>query len=267
MECLYYKKWFIVVVLTVLFVNVMSSFSFAQEESVDKPAELFLSNCAGCHTVGGGDLIGPDLKEATQWSNEDLRSAIKRMEENTGPMTESDINQLLEFLKDLNVSERIQQQQERQERVEAKPRTELPKASFETGQQLFRGNKPLANRGPSCFACHHFVNEGGSLGPDLTHLNKSFSSAVLQSAIEKSSYKVMRPIYEKKPITQEEALHLAEYLSHPEKVKPRLFVVTAHSIIIFSAVGFTAFFVLIWIMNKKRKGPTREKLVRNYKLH
>ncbi|MBZ0167803.1 MAG: cytochrome c, partial [Candidatus Omnitrophica bacterium] len=129
--------------------------------------------------------------------------------------------------------------------------------------QLFRGQKPLANGGMSCIGCHRFEGEGGSLGPDLTLLYERSSGIVLQSSIEQSSFKIMRPIYEKHKITAEEALHLSEYLSHPEKVNQR-FAPTLNIIVLLSTVGFGGFFVWLWIMNKQRKGPTRERLIRKY---
>ncbi len=239
--------------------------SFKKEEagSVDKAAELFLYRCAGCHTVGEGDLTGPDLKSTAQWSDVDLKKSVKRMEKNVGEMSDKEIDQLVHFLKDINVQKRIDQQKSK---AEEKLREDLPKASFEQGQKIFRGNKALINGGPACIACHYYVREGGSLGPDLTDIHKKSSGIILQSSIKKASYKVMRPIYEKHKITQEEALHLSEYLSHPEKVNKRL-VPTANSVKFLAVIGFICSFGLLWVVNKKRKGPTREKLVRKYKSH
>jgi len=41
--------------------------SYAEERAVDgdKGAYLFRSRCAACHTVGGGDSVGPDLKHVS----------------------------------------------------------------------------------------------------------------------------------------------------------------------------------------------------------
>jgi len=246
----------------ILFLGCLSSTSFSQEKDItDTPAEFFFYRCAGCHTVGAGKLTGPDLKVAAQWSGDDLHKAIKKMEKNVGSMSVQDIDQMVSFLKSVNVKERIEKQKKI---IELRFQSELPAASFETGQKLFRGQKRLANKGPACISCHHFSNEGGSLGPDLTALNKKSSSVVLQSAIKNASYKVMRSIYEKHPVTTEEALHLSEYLLNPQKVKAR-FAPTINLIRILATIGFGLFFVLLWILNKNRKGPTREKLVQKRK--
>ena len=238
-------------------------FSWAQEgEAPDKAAEFFFYRCAGCHTVGGGKLTGPDLVTAAQWSSADLGPAIKKMEKNVGPLSEQDIDQMVEFLKDLSVSERIAGQKQK---IEAKFRAELPPPSFETGQKLFRGQKALLNGGPACISCHHFVSEGGNLGPDLTPIKDRASGVVLQSAIANSSYKIMRSIYEKRKISGEEALHLSEYLTHPEKTDTRL-VPTLRKVGGSALGGLGAFLVLLWALNQGRKGPTRKNfLLKNLK--
>src|SRR3990167_4429434 len=99
-----------------------------EAEAPDKIAEYFFFRCAGCHTVGGGNLTGPDLINAIKWGEADLGVAIKKMEKNTGPLSESDIKQIIEFLKDLSVSERLAKQKEK---IEARFRAELPPPSYE----------------------------------------------------------------------------------------------------------------------------------------
>ena len=57
--------------------------------------------------------------------------------------------------------------------------TELTNRDFEHGRQMFGA--------ASCFACHRFDNQGGSVGPDLTSLSGRFSSRdILESVMEPS---------------------------------------------------------------------------------
>jgi len=253
-----FKNIFKVSILFILTVCYTCS-SWAQNQPVqDNAAEYYFYRCAGCHTVGGGKLSGPDLIQATQWKYEDLKAGIKKMEKNVGLMSEQDIQQMIDFLKDIKVAERITRQKQK---IEASLRAQLPPPSFEKGEKLFTGEKTLVNRGPACFSCHRFVNEGGSLGLDLTNIKDRASSVVLQSGIENSSYKIMRAIYLKHKITTEESLHLAEYLSHPEKVEQRF---TASMLLVktLAMTGFGIFILFLWAINKRRKGPTRRNLVR-----
>jgi cytochrome c2 len=240
---------------------------FAQEEQAkeslpvsvaDRSAEYFFYRCAGCHTVGGGKLTGPDLITAAGWSSVDLKSAVKKMEKNVGPLTQADIDQIADFLKDPMVSARISNQKQK---VEAKLRAELPPPSYEMGQNLFRGRKSLSNGGPACITCHRFANEGGSLGPELTPVKEKLTGVALQSAIENSSYKVMRSIYEKRKITKEESLHLAEYLSHPEKAKSR-FGPSIGWVIFLAMGGLIGCIAWLVFMNSKRKGRAKDILFR-----
>lgn len=230
----------------------------AQEvEVTDKPAEYFFYRCAGCHTVGGGKLSGPDLITSAGWSKGDLNVAIRKMEKNVGPLTESDIEQMSDFIKDPAVATRITKQKQK---MEAKLRAELPPPSYELGKKLFKGQVPLVNGGPACITCHRFNSAGGSLGPDLTLIKDRASGVVLQSAIENSAYKIMRPIYEKRKITKVESLHLSEYLSNPQKDIGASSFDFANMMLMVSA-GLIAFYVSLIILNQRRKGPTRKNLL------
>lgn len=246
-----------IIILNLLLFNFTITAYSEDQETSDKTAEYFFYRCAGCHTIGGGNLSGPDLKPSTQWSDEDLKSGIKKMEKNTGPMTDLEIKQLVDFLKDINVNQRLSKQKQK---IEEGMRAQLPPPSFEKGKMLFQGQISLTNHGPSCFTCHQFAGEGGSLGPDLTMIKERASGIVLQSSIENSKYKIMRAIYEKHKITAEESQHLAEFLSHPEKVNKR-FAPTVILVKVLASISFIVFFCLMWILNKRRKGQTRKNLV------
>lgn len=250
-----------IIFISVISIAAVASLAAAQEtETPDMAAEYFVYRCAGCHTIGGGNLSGPDLTTSIKWSDADLKTAVKKMEKNTGPISEPELHQMVEFLKDLSVAERISRQKEK---IEAKFHSDLPPASYETGQKLFQGQKPLSNGGPACFTCHYFVNGGGTLGPDLTSLKDRASGIVLQSAIKNSSYKIMRPIYEKHKISPEEALHLTEYLEHPEK-NPKKFAPTLRTVARTALGGTGLFFILLWYLNRQRKGSTRKKLLQQH---
>ncbi len=246
---------FIFLCLTAGFASVLRA---EEPDSKDKPAEYFFYRCAGCHTVGGGKLTGPDLITSVGWSPADLKSAVKKMEKNVGPLTPTDVDQIVDFLKDPTVATRIANQKQK---VEAKLRAELPAASYEAGQNLFRGRKTLAGGGPACITCHRFAGEGGSLGPELTLIKDKLTGVALQSAIENSSYKIMRAIYEKRKITQVESLHLAEYLSTPEKAAPR-FGPSGSRVLALALGGALAFAGLMVFLNSKRKGRARDILFR-----
>jgi hypothetical protein len=53
----------------------------------DASADDFLQSCAACHSIGEGQLVGPDLLPATRRPAAELRAAVQRMEDNVGPLT------------------------------------------------------------------------------------------------------------------------------------------------------------------------------------
>lgn len=237
----------------------MAAPAAAQEQfQPDKSAEFFFYRCAGCHTVGGGKLSGPDLINATQWAEADLKTAVKKMEKNTGALPEPDIAMLTVFLKDKNVASRITLQKQK---IIAELRAKMPPPSYEKGRALFLGRQAFFNNGPACVNCHFYVRQGGSLGLELSKVNSKMTGVVLQSAIENANYKVMRAIYQDRKITTEESLHLAEYLSHPEKENASK-EMNEDDTVIVAWGGVGVFMALLWLINLKRKGPTRKNLLR-----
>ena len=52
---------------------------------VDVAAQSYAQKCAGCHTVGGGKLTGPDLLPTRAWPKPELAAKIKLMEARVGP--------------------------------------------------------------------------------------------------------------------------------------------------------------------------------------
>lgn len=157
----------------------------------ETPAEYFEQNCAQCHTVGGGDLIGPDLaglakRKDRAWLVKFLLDpqavidsgdpyAARLVEDSHGlvmpssPGMTSDLaNALLDSL-----------ERKRNPTGAAAPGNLVSDRPFAPadvalGRQLFLGERPFAKGGPACVSCHTLGTlgglGGGRLGPDLTRL-------------------------------------------------------------------------------------------------
>ncbi|HET9784508.1 MAG TPA: hypothetical protein VFP94_06035 [Terriglobales bacterium] len=98
-----------------------------------------------------------------------------------------------------------------------------PKA-IQQGEQLFSGQVKLANRGPACIACHSagglaFPN-GGTLGPDLTHVTSRMGPEGVQSALDTLYFPAMVPLYRNKPLTPIERQDIAAFLQHADTQSP-----------------------------------------------
>jgi cytochrome c2 len=172
-------------------------------------AELFTSKCSGCHTIGKGPMVGPDLKEVSTWNESDIETNVKRMEKMIGPIPDDEVKALVRFLKQPDAA--VQQAkavevQEKKESVDSEP------ASADEGAHLFFGETAFANGGTSCIACHSVQGRGGTLAKDLTNVYERMGKTALVSICIQPSFPAMKPIYTQHPITKQEAVHLAKFL-------------------------------------------------------
>ena len=178
---------------------------------VDAIAGRFAVTCAGCHSLTGAKLNGPELTPSTAWPLDQLKPAIKRMEKNVGPLTDEQVSDLAGLLKSPDVRERIKAEQDR---IQAQFMAKMAPPDPILGKGFFLGTEPLQNGGLACSACHTAAGVGGNLGPDLTGISaKVGGQTPLISGIEQAAYKVMAPHYKRHPITKQEAMHLAKYFS------------------------------------------------------
>lgn len=189
----------------------------AGEAAGDPAAATFVARCAGCHTIGGGKLTGPDLAPSTQWPDTTLRQGIKKMEPRVGPISDADLDALVSFMRDPAARERIDAERARAMQAVA---ARMDPPSVEEGRRLFTGEAAFQRGGLACAACHTAAGFGGSLGPDLSGLAAKMDRIAMMSAFEKAQYTLMREAYAKAPVTRQEALHLAAYLESVKDAPP-----------------------------------------------
>ncbi|HOW66097.1 MAG TPA: cytochrome c [Candidatus Paceibacterota bacterium] len=195
-----------------------SASSEAAQNKSDPIAGRFAVMCSGCHSLTGAKLNGPDLSPSTGWPMDQLKPAIKRMEKNVGPLTDEQVTAFAEFLKAPDIRERLKTEQER---IQAQFMAKLAPPDPLIGKALFLGTQPLRNGGLACAACHAAAGAGGNLGKDLTGVFVRMGRETpLISAIEQSGFKIMAPHYQRHPVTQQEAMHLARYFSTLDPKQP-----------------------------------------------
>ena len=181
----------------------------ADQEPRDSAAELYVTRCTGCHTIGRGALSGPDLLPSIAWPPDQLRPAVARMESKVGALSAEDVEVLVEFLKEPDVRARIEREQER---IAERWSASLEPASAEHGRRLFDGREPLQNGGMPCIACHRAVGAGGgTLGTDLTGVFGRMGEAGLRSACTNAAFPLMDAAYSERPVTEQEAVHLTAF--------------------------------------------------------
>lgn len=196
-------------------------------------AGYFQSNCASCHTIGGGALVGPDLQNLGQrrdraWLLKFLANpqavidsgdpyAKKMLAESNGvvmpPVSGLDQSQTGALL------DWIAGQSKGAQPAGAAPSTEpvFTPADAALGRELALGRRPLANGGPACISCHAFRGApmlgGGTLGPDLTHEFTRLGGARPATAwLGSPPTPTMKSVYTKHALTPDEAHALTAYL-------------------------------------------------------
>ncbi len=194
---------------------------------------FFGQNCAGCHTIGGGALTGPDLKNVTQRRDRtwlvnlllDPKSVIHSGDPyalqllakargvimpNIFGMTRERAETMLGFL-------------ESQSQLDKSWFSDLPVSDrpftaddVARGRDLFAGRIPLTNGGPACIACHTAYGvEGGNLGPELTKVYERVGGrTALTARLWTPVTPTMLPVYQQHSLQDEEVLPLVAYLEN-----------------------------------------------------
>lgn len=176
---------------------------------VNAGASIFLQKCVGCHTVGKGNLSGPDLKPTVAWPRKDLEAAITRMEKSVGPMDTAEIGALADLLLSPDAADELESVQQQVALAHA---ATLEPGSADIGQALFHGNRAFTNRGVSCAACHEAGGRGGDLAVSLDTSFSRLGETALLSAIENPGFPLMKAVYAVHPVTKQESVHLSAYL-------------------------------------------------------
>lgn len=220
---------------------------------------LYLENCSGCHTIGEGDLAGPDLLPTTKWPRADLRAAVQQMEANAGPMTAEQIDAITDLLRAPDLKARLYAATMQQTSTR-------PRGSAATGERLYFGKEKLANGGSPCFACHAARGRGGSLAVDLTTVHARMGESALLSATEQPGFPLMRAVYGKRPVTAQEASHLAAFLETTAAGVPPSTKLPAEGVgAVHGAAGgiAVAVFGAVAFIFRARRAGVRERMVRD----
>lgn len=251
--------------------------------SAQETAEFFKQNCSSCHTIGGGRLTGPDLKNVTRERDRDWlvrfvldpkamidsgdSYAQKLLQEARGVVmpTVAGMNRArAEALLDLIEAEsQLERSAFAGVQVPTKPFTQ---EDIEQGRIIFRGQQRLANGGPACISCHtlHGVAAlgGGRLGPDLTTVYERMEGRKgLVAWLTAPATPTMQPLFKPHPMRSEEIISLVAYLEdaarrggEADALDPLRFFLLG----MMGTVGGLAAFQAVW---KKRFRAMRRPLV------
>jgi mono/diheme cytochrome c family protein len=172
-----------------LLIAVMFAVALPRNAGAQLADTFFQQNCVTCHTIGGGRLIGPDLKEAVQQKD---RAWLEHFIEDPEAVLNSGDPYASQLKKEANGIVMPKMPGVTPEMAKAlldmiEVESKLPKSSLAgvavseqpftpgdifTGTEIFLGKRRLSQAGPPCVSCHTLGSigsfGGGRLGPDLT---------------------------------------------------------------------------------------------------
>jgi mono/diheme cytochrome c family protein len=195
--------------------------------------DYYRANCMNCHTIGGGRLTGPDLKDVgkrkdAEWLisfMQNPKAVVDSGDAYAAKITEASRGVVMptppgmtryraeQILKLIEAESQLEKSKFQGIKISNKPFTDADRAA---GHDIFTGARKLKKGGAACNACHsmHDLSAlgGGHLGPDLTKVyerlkgRKSLSAWLMAPATE-----TMQPIFKNRPLQAEEIHVLAAY--------------------------------------------------------
>lgn len=242
--------------------------------------QKFNGVCAGCHTIGGGKRVGPDLKGAAERHSEEwllkfIKSsqsviasgdpaAVKLFEEfNKTPMpdmpqfSEADIKEIIEYIKGGGSGSGGGM---------AVSFPEPTAAEIDRGRRLFQGLIRLENGGPACNSCHHVTNDavigGGVLAKDLTQVFSRVGAPGVSAILGKPPFPVMEAAYKDAPLAQNEARDIVGFLQDVDKKQALQTPVDyGNRLVAGGSAMFVALAGLYGVIWRRRKpGPVNRKI-------
>ena len=191
---------------------------------------IFQQKCASCHTMGGGKLVGPDLEGVTarrelSWLQSFIANPNELIDSGDPEAAQllAEYNNLRMPNMGLSEAQVIAVLAYLESPASGGPASNaatnsaiaLPEGGARAGQKLFNGETRLQNGGTACIACHTVAGtgflQGGSLGPDLTHVMQRYGDAGLASNLNQITFPTMLGPFQNRPITPQEQADLIAF--------------------------------------------------------
>jgi cytochrome c2 len=283
-------KYFLIGLLVLVFLSIPINGQEAGQK-------VFETKCFSCHSIGGGDKQGPDLKGLTdrrtdEWIKEFTKSPtsmrskdpeaaalFKKFAPEIMPdqtLTSEELTAVIELIKDLS------SKNEMFTPAGAKLSRAIVPSDVPGGWKYFTGQTKFENGGVACNSCHSVHNTGspvfgtlggGTLGPDLTAVNLKYRDPELILILQNPNFPTMTEMFRDHKLNDEEIVQLFAFLQNSKQINPNAkvvattaagtvdpkFLVLGLVITILSLVGLN----FIW---RKRHQGVRDDIVRRSKI-
>ncbi len=208
--------------------------------------QIFQKACAACHSIGGGRLVGPDLKGVSDKRPEDwLLKFIKSSEKlvksgdktatalfeefNKMPMpdqalSDEQIKKVLAHIRETGGSPAAGKETASAPAAK-EPAAQGTPAEIQLGGDLFEGRVRFANGGPSCNACHHVTSDallgGGVLASELSLVFSRMGRQGVSAILGNTPFPVMQAAYAGKGFSDKEINALVAFLQQVDQEHAR----------------------------------------------
>lgn len=200
--------------------------SIALAQAPDGKTLFTQKGCTACHTIGSGDLVGPDLAGVTDRRTQAWLVAWLTAPDKVLASRDATATELLAKYKNVPMPNLGLKPDEVAALIAylgsgaptgAAATTALPAGDAASGKAYFVGDKRLQNGGPHCVSCHSVAGigslGGGNLGPDLTTSGYVQSDAAFATFIRAPSTQTMGAVWKNTPLTEQEQADLYAFLS------------------------------------------------------
>lgn len=244
--------------------------------SPEEGKALFEQQCVSCHTLGGGDRVGPDLKGITARRDRAFLEAFiatpdkvlasgdpvakSLLEQYKVPMpnlglSPAEVDALIAYLETTAAAG--------EKPAEAAP-SPAPAGDAARGKSLFTGSERFEADGAPCLSCHSIAGigrlGGGKVGPDLTRTYAKLGGAEgVASILRTLAFPTMQPIYRDRALTASEQADLLAFLeqaSRAERPGSSLWI-----LVLIAVGGAAALYALTFLVWRKRALAVRRSLV------
>lgn len=272
---------------SICLVSLVIAAAIVSAANADDAVIYFRQNCTSCHTIGGGRLVGPDLKNVTERKD---RAWLQRFIANPKSVLDSGDPYVLKLKEEArgavmpNIAG-INESTAASLLALIDAESKLPKSQFiglnigdqpftaadiRNGYLIFTGRRPLANGAAACLSCHTVQGiggwGGGRLAPDLTKVYERLHGRKgLAAWLQAPATPTMRPLFVGASLTNDEIVPLVAWLEHSARQPPRSDDNSQLSFFFLGLGGSAAAFIGADAIWRKRLRGVRRQLTRGEK--
>ncbi len=206
---------------------------------------IYNQRCAVCHSIGGGRMAGPDLKDVHSrysegWLIAFTQSAKRMIDAGDAEakklldeykvvmpdqnLSEEEVKAVLAYIKSKSSPAAAEAPEAVDDKLKERSLAEATADDAASGRRLFTGGKRFRNGGASCVSCHAANHPeigfgGGKLARDLTDSYARMQGGV-KSITASPPFPSMAIAYRNSPLTEDEVFQVAAFLKQTSETPP-----------------------------------------------